>query len=106
MKNNTLKKILPHFIAIMVFLLVAVIFCKPALEQGVVMQQSDYAQADAMKHQSVLYREAHGVYPLWVNNMFGGMPAYNIIYEGAYSPLISVDHFFNYGYLNLLIFSF
>ncbi len=91
MKNNTLKKILPHFIAVMVFLLVAVIFCKPALETGVVMQQSDYAQADAMKHQSVLYREAHGVYPLWVNNMFGGMPAYNIIYEGAYSPLGIVD---------------
>lgn len=91
MKNITLKKILPHFIAVMVFLLVAVIFCKPALEAGVVMQQSDYAQADAMKHQSVLYKEAHGVYPLWVNNMFGGMPAYNIIYEGAYSPLGIVD---------------
>ena len=94
MKNFNFKKLLPHVIAIVVFLLVTVIFCKPALESGVVMQQSDYAQADAMKHQSVLYREAHGVYPLWVTNMFGGMPAYNIIYEGAYSPLLTVDKFF------------
>ncbi len=94
MKNFNYKKLLPHVIAIVVFLLVTVIFCKPALEPGVVMQQSDYAQADAMKHQSVQYREVHGVYPLWVTNMFGGMPAYNIIYEGAYSPLYTVDKFF------------
>lgn len=94
MKNFNFKNLLPHIIAIVVFLLVTVIFCKPALESGVVMQQSDYAQADAMKHQSVQYREAHGVYPLWVTSMFCGMPAYNIIYEGAYSPLITVDKFF------------
>ena len=94
MKNFNFKKLLPHVIAIVVFLLVTVIFCKPALESGVVMQQSDYAQADAMKHQSVQYRESHGVYPLWVTSMFGGMPAYNIIYEGAYSPLLTVDKFF------------
>ena len=91
MKNNTLKKILPHFIAVMVFLLVAVIFCKPALEPGVVMQQSDYIQADAMKHQSVLYKEAHGVYPLWITSMFGGMPAYNIVFDGPSSPFFIVD---------------
>src|SRR5665647_2772425 len=94
MKNINLKKLLPHFIAVVVFLLVTVIFCKPALEPDVVMQQNDFAQADAMKHQSVLYREAHGVYPLWVTSMFGGMPAYNIIYEGAYSPLMTVDKLF------------
>jgi hypothetical protein len=94
MKNFNVKALLPHAVAIVVFLLVTVIFCKPALEPGVIMQQSDYAQADAMKHQSNLYREAHGVYPLWVTNMFGGMPAYNIIYEGAYSPLYTVNNFF------------
>jgi hypothetical protein len=96
MKNINVKKILPHVIAIVVFLLVAVIFCKPALEQGVVMQQSDFTQADAMKHQSVLYKEAHGTYPLWVTSMFGGMPAYNIIYEGFWSPFYYVDKAFQF----------
>ena len=96
MKNLNVKKILPHVIAIVVFLLVAVIFCKPALEPGVVMQQSDYTQADAMKHQSVLYKEVHGTYPLWVTSMFGGMPAYNIIYEGFWSPFYYVDKAFQF----------
>ena len=96
MKNLNVKKILPHVIAIVVFLLVAVIFCKPALEPGVVMQQSDYTQADAMKHQSVLYKEVHGTYPLWVTSMCGGMPAYNIIYEGFWSPCYYVDKAFQF----------
>ena len=96
MKNISVKTILPHVIAIAVFLLVAVIFCKPALEPGVVMQQSDYTQADAMKHQSVLYKEVHGTYPLWVTSMFGGMPAYNIIYEGFWSPFYYVDKTFQF----------
>jgi hypothetical protein len=114
MKNINVKKLLPHVIAIVVFLLVTVIFCKPALEPGVVMQQSDYTQADGMKHQSNLYRETHGVYPLWVTTSFAGMPAYNIIYEGAYSPLYTVDHFFqlwlpkplNFFFLSCICFYF
>ena len=96
MKNLNVKKILPHVIAMVVFLLVAVIFCKPALESGVVMQQSDYTQADAMKHQSVIYKEIHGTYPLWITSMFGGMPAYNIIYEGFWSPFYYVDKTFQF----------
>lgn len=97
MKHVNFKNLLPHIIAVVIFILVAAIYCKPALESGVVMQQSDYAQSDAMKHQSVLYREAHGVYPLWITSMFGGMPAYNIIYEGHWSPLIYVDKIFQLG---------
>ncbi len=114
MKNLNVKKLLPHIIAIAVFLLVTVIFCKPALEPGVAMQQSDYTQADGMKRQSNLYREAHGVYPLWVTSSFAGMPAYNIMYEGAYSPLYTVDHFFqlwlpkplNFFFLSCICFYF
>ena len=114
MKNLNVKALLPHAIAIVVFLLVTVIFCKPALEPGVVMQQSDYTQADGMKRQSNLYREAHGVYPLWVTTSFAGMPAYNIIYEGAYSPLYTVDKLFqlwlpkplNFFFLSCICFYF
>jgi Bacterial membrane protein YfhO len=114
MKNFNFKKLLPHVIALAVFLMVTVIFCKPALEPGVVMQQSDYTQADAMKRQSVQYRETHGVYPLWVTSMFGGMPAYNIIYEGAYSPLYIVNNLFqlwlpkplNFFFLSCICFYF
>lgn len=94
MKNFNLKNLLPHVIAIAVFLLVAVIFCKPALESGVVLQQSDVTAVESMKHQSEQYREKHGVYPLWITSMFSGMPAYNIIFEGAFNPMLYVDKAF------------
>ncbi len=114
MKNINFKKLLPHVIALAVFLLITVIFCKPALEPGVVMQQSDVTQSNGMIQQSKLYREAHGVYPIWVVSMFGGMPAYNIIFEGAYSPLQIVDKAFqlwlpkpmNFFFLSCICFYF
>lgn len=114
MKHLTFKHFLPHIIAVVIFLVVSAIYCKPALESGVVMQQSDYVQADAMKQQSVQYRETHGVYPLWITSMFCGMPAYNIIYEGHWSPLIYVDKAFqlwlpkplNFFFLSCICFYF
>ncbi len=114
MKNFNFKMLVPHIIAVAVFLLVAVIFCKPALEAGVVMQQSDVTQANGMVQQSKMYREVHGVYPLWVTSMFGGMPAYNIIFEGPYSPLSIADKLFqlwlpkplNFFFLSCICFYF
>jgi hypothetical protein len=77
MKNLTFKKILPHLIAVVVFLIVAVIYCKPALE-GKVVQQPDIQGWRGMSQQSVEFKEKHGYYPLWSNSMFSGMPAYQI----------------------------
>lgn len=94
MKQFNFKQILPHLIAIGVFLLVSVIFCKPALEKGVVAQQSDVTAVESMKHQSDLYKEKHGVYPLWITSMFSGMPAYNIIYDGPLSPFTYINKAF------------
>ncbi|UAY53164.1 YfhO family protein [Ferruginibacter albus] len=114
MKNISFKTLLPHLVAIAVFLLVAVIFCKPALESGVVMQQSDYAASDAMKHQSVTYKEQHGAYPLWSASMFCGMPAYQIIYDGPWSPIGIINGLFqlylpkplNFFFLSCICFYF
>jgi hypothetical protein len=94
MKQFNFKQLLPHGIAIAIFLLVTVIFCKPALEKDVVMQQSDVTAVESMKHQSDVYREKHGDYPLWVTSMFCGMPAYNIIFNGPTSPFANVNNLF------------
>jgi hypothetical protein len=88
MKKLSFKNIAPHVIAVAVFLIVTLIFCKPALESGVVMQQGDLTAVESMKHQSDVYKEKNGVYPLWITSMFSGMPAYNIIFEGPV-PLFS-----------------
>ncbi|MES2849575.1 MAG: YfhO family protein [Bacteroidota bacterium] len=91
MKNLSFKNIAPHLIAVVVFLIVTFIFCKPALEPGVVLQQGDITAVESMKHQSDLYKEQHGVYPLWITSMFSGMPAYNVMFEGPVSPFTYID---------------
>jgi len=56
MNSTVLKKALPHVIAILVFLIVAVIYCRPALE-GKVVFQSDMLQYKGMAQQSTEYYE-------------------------------------------------
>ncbi|MEP6712406.1 MAG: YfhO family protein [Ferruginibacter sp.] len=94
MKNISFKKVLPHLIAVAIFLIVAVIISKPAFESDTVLKQSDLAGWYGMSHQSDLYYAQHGTYPLWVTSMFSGMPAYQIKIEGSWSPLSYIDHLF------------
>ena len=94
MANFDFKKLIPHAVAVGIFLLVTIIFCKPALESGVVLKQSDISSWQAMSHQSMEYKAAKGHYPLWVSTMFSGMPAYQIAIEGAWSPLGIIDKAF------------
>ena len=77
MKNFSLKLLLPHLIAILTFVIVAIIFCKPALE-GKVLQQSDNIQWKAMYEDQRKAEEKTGKLPLWTNGMFSGMPGYQI----------------------------
>ena len=89
MKNFQWKALLPHAIAVVVFVLVAVIYCKPALE-GKVLAQSDVIHWQGMAQDMVNYKEKHNNHwPLWNNNLFGGMPGYQIVMEpgNIFSPI-------------------
>jgi Bacterial membrane protein YfhO len=78
MKKINFKALLPHVIAISIFLIVALIYCKPALE-GKVLQQSDVSHFKGAIQNSVDYSIRHnGHYPLWTNGLFSGMPAYQV----------------------------
>ena len=82
------KKLLPHVIAIVIFLVVAVLYCKPAL-QGLAIEQHDLIQWKGMAQDGENYKAKHGDYPEWTNGMFSGMPSYNIAFESnAYLPYI------------------
>ena len=83
MNSSFLKSALPHLIAILVFLAVSVVYCKPALE-GKVVNQTDMLGYKGMAQQSFEYKEKHGHFPLWTESMFGGMPAYNIAMDSKY----------------------
>jgi Bacterial membrane protein YfhO len=78
MQKLNVKSILPHIIAIAIFVVVALIYCKPAL-QGKVLQQSDVMHWKGMSKDIQDYRDTHdGVAPLWTINMFSGMPGFQI----------------------------
>src|ERR1700744_1232161 len=95
MNSSFLKKALPHLIAIGVFLIVAVVYCRPAL-QGKVVSQSDVQQWKAMAQQSYEYKEKSGQCPLWTESAFGGMPGYTIAIDGLTK--------LNFGYLGYLLY--
>jgi hypothetical protein len=82
MKNFNFKKALPHLVAVAIFLIVAVIYCKPALN-GKVVAQHDTLGWRGMAQQSFEFEEKYGHYPLWTNSMFSGMPAYQIAMSGS-----------------------
>ena len=98
MKRINFKAIYPHLIAVVVFLIVAVIYCKPALE-GKVLQQSDVTQWKAMYEDQRKVKEETGTLPLWTNGMFSGMPGYQISLEG-YNPF-SIGYVFTFLTLSL-----
>ncbi|HUM98277.1 MAG TPA: YfhO family protein [Chitinophagaceae bacterium] len=78
MKNGFLKKILPHLAALAVFLIIALLYCKPALE-GKVLNQSDITNWKGAVNQSLEFAKEHdGKGPLWTNSVFSGMPAFQI----------------------------
>lgn len=95
MKNPLLQKILPHFIAVLIFLIVSVLFCKPALE-GDVLNQHDNVGWKGMAQNSFEYKEKHGHFPLWNPNLFSGMPNYQVAMEGK-SVLPNLIKIFSLG---------
>ncbi len=108
------KLILPHLVAIAIFLFVTLIFCKPALESGVILKQSDATGWMGMAHQSLEYEKEHGHLPLWNTSMFGGMPNYQIAMKGDWTPVVIFDKImqlglpqpFNFFYLACICFYF
>lgn len=81
MKNAFLKKAVPHVIAVVLFLVVSALFCKPVLD-GNVMNQHDNVGWKGMAQNAFEYKEKNGHFPLWNPNLFSGMPNYQVAMEG------------------------
>ncbi len=95
MKKINWSKLTPHLIAIGVFLIVAFLYCSPAL-QGKVLQQGDVIHWKGMAQNSFKYKEIHGHFPLWTNSLFSGMPAFQIAMDPS-NPfnLVYIHHVFS-----------
>jgi hypothetical protein len=95
MKNNLVKQIVPHLVAILIFLIVSVFFCRPVLE-GNVLDQHDVKGWKGIAQNAFDYKKTHGHFPLWNPNVFSGMPNYQIAMESK-SILPDFNKFFSLG---------
>ena len=77
------KKLLPHALALVIFLLVSLIYCKPVLE-GKVLNAHDNQGWKGMAQQSIEVKEKTGKIPLWTNSLFSGMPGYHVAMENSH----------------------
>lgn len=75
--NHLIKQLIPHLIAVAILAGVSAFYFAPQLS-GKVMSQSDIVQVTAMMKEMNDYAAKDGKMPLWTNNMFGGMPTYQI----------------------------
>ena len=75
-------KIVPYFIAVVIFVVASVAYFNPVLK-GQKIKQSDITQFKGMSKEIVEYRNANQEEPYWTGAAFSGMPAYQL---SAYYP--------------------
>lgn len=77
-----LKKLYPHLLAIIGFIVIALVYFYPIL-QGKKIYQSDIAKYTGMAKEQIDFRAENHTEPYWTNSSFGGMPTYQ---SGANYP--------------------
>ncbi len=75
--QSTIKKLLPHFIVFLLFIVAALAYFNPVL-QGKEILQSDIVQYVGMAKQQNDFRENTGEETFWTDGAFGGMPTYQL----------------------------
>ncbi|QHS54483.1 YfhO family protein [Mucilaginibacter sp. 14171R-50] len=76
--NNWIKRNSEHLIVAAIFLVLTFAYFFNPIMQGKILYQGDVLQAQAMQKEIMDVKEATGHAPLWTNQMFGGMPSYQI----------------------------
>ncbi|TDP59295.1 YfhO family protein [Flavobacterium dankookense] len=72
-----LQKFYPHLLAIVGFVVIALIYFYPVL-QGKKIYQSDIVQYTGMAKEQNDFRAEYNAEPYWTNSGFGGMPTYQL----------------------------
>lgn len=81
--RDRIKPVLPHLLAIVIFITISLVYFYPLLEGKVIHTNDGTVARNAAKEISD-FRAKQGEEPLWTNSMFSGMPAYLIstLYKG------------------------
>ncbi|MBQ0788766.1 MAG: hypothetical protein KBT69_14805, partial [Oceanihabitans sp.] len=84
------KKIIPHAVALLLFLIISLAYFYPVL-QGKKMQQTDIVQYAGMAKKQNQFRKATGEELYWTDNAFGGMPTYLLGARYPYTYIKTLD---------------
>ncbi|MBS1559175.1 MAG: hypothetical protein JST69_10670, partial [Bacteroidetes bacterium] len=86
-KINFQKEVLPHVVAVGVFLLVTIIFFSPFFFEYKTIEQHDIQQGQGQSKSLADYRAATGKEGLWSPSAFSGMPAYLVSLRWSDAPI-------------------
>ena len=75
--KSFLHKYGAYLAALLLFLVLGFIYCKPSL-RGMVLQSGDDVNASAAVQESIRYTQETGDHTWWTGSMFAGMPNYQI----------------------------
>ncbi|MBE9467016.1 MAG: YfhO family protein [Bacteroidetes bacterium] len=96
MTNISFKKIIPHLVAIVFFLILSFTYFSPLLE-GKKIRQSDMTNYYGMSKELRDYKKETGENVLWSNSMFGGMPTYLTSNPTTKSFIKHIHYFFSFN---------
>lgn len=91
------EHILPHLIALVVFVVVTVLFFSPVFFESKAPVQPDIQEYQGSAKAITDFREQTGEEPLWTNAMFGGMPAYLISVQWSNQPVLYLKKIISVG---------
>ena len=93
----SVKSLLPHLIALLLFVILPSIYFSPVY-QGYSLKQSDIRQFQGMSKEIFDYKLANdGKQTMWTNAMFGGMPSYQISATQDSNLLTTLDQVIKLG---------
>ena len=95
-KKNIMKKIIPHFIAVGIFIAISAIYFYPIF-QGKILSAHDVDTWKGMSKEVQDFRKETGEEALWTKRMFSGMPAYQISTQSNGNLIQYVDKIFKLG---------
>jgi hypothetical protein len=91
------KSILPHIVALLLFIILPAIYFSPLFD-GYTLKQSDIRQFQGMSKELFDYKLVHeGQQPAWTNAMFSGMPTYQISADQDANWLSKLDQLIKIG---------
>lgn len=106
MNKTNLNKLIPHFVALLLFSILSFYYFKPVLE-GKQLIGHDTESWMYMAKETIDFNESHDDVTLWSNTMFGGMPTYQISMKQPYNLiqyLEDVIHIFPNSVYNLMLY--